>query len=153
MAVADDAQLAAPFQTAAGVLKHLPGDMIGNRVLLVERRVAEHRVEAFRLHARQRVIHLKLTAVHRVRQVGFDVQTARSHRHIRLVNKPHLRLRVLRQQRQANYAVAAAEIHHLAFHRFRQVLHKEARADIETRAGKHAGVVVNRPRRTVELPA
>ncbi len=39
MAVADDVQLAAVFQAAAGIVKHLPGDMVGNGVLLMERRI------------------------------------------------------------------------------------------------------------------
>ncbi len=81
MTVSHNVQLTVDFQAAAGVVEHLPGDIIGQRMLLVERRVAEHRVEAERFYAGERVINHKFAAIQRVRQVGFHVQTAGSDRH------------------------------------------------------------------------
>ena len=115
MAVADDVQLAAVFQAAAGVVKHLPGNMVGNGVLLMERRIAQDRRKAVRLNAGERVVDHKFTAVDIVRQVVLDVQPAGSHRHVRLIGEHDPRVRVLRQRLQANHPVAAAEIGDLAF--------------------------------------
>ena len=115
MAVADDVQLAAVFQAAAGVVKHLPGDMVGNGVLLVERRIAQDRRKAVRLNAGERVVDHKFTAVDIVRQVVLDVQPAGSHRHVRLIGEHHAGVWILRQRLQANHPIAAAEIGDLAF--------------------------------------
>ena len=115
MAVADDVQLAAIFQAAAGIVKHLPGNMVGNRVLLMERRITQDRRKAIRLNAGERVIDHKFTACDIVRQVALDVQPAGSHRHVRLIGKHDPRVRVLRQRLQANHPIAAAEIGDLAF--------------------------------------
>ena len=76
MAVRHDVQFAVDFQAAARVVEHLPRDVIRQGVLLVERRIAKHRVEAERLYAGQRVIDHKLAAIQRLRQIGFHVQTA-----------------------------------------------------------------------------
>jgi hypothetical protein len=103
-------------------------------VLLVERRVAQHGVEAERLHARQRVVDHKLAAIQRFRHVGFNVEAAGGHRHRRFIAKDHAGFRVLRQQRQANHAVTAAQVHNFAFQIFRQILNKEACPDIQTGA-------------------
>ncbi|MNH24997.1 hypothetical protein D3C79_849580 [compost metagenome] len=73
MTVADDAQLAAHLQATLGIAEHLPGGMIGDRMLLVERWVAQYRLHAFTLNPRQRVIHFKLTAIQILRQVVFHV--------------------------------------------------------------------------------
>ena len=45
MAVANDPQLSAYCQTAARIEEHLPGDIIGNRLLLMERRIAQHQIQ------------------------------------------------------------------------------------------------------------
>ena len=94
MAVADNVQFAAVLQAAAGVVKHLPGNMIGDRMLLVERRVTEDRGETVRLNIGQRVIHHKLAALDVIRQVGFNVQPAGGHRHIGLIGEHHPGVRV-----------------------------------------------------------
>ncbi|VGP28141.1 hypothetical protein SB00094_01133 [Klebsiella variicola subsp. tropica] len=153
MAVADDVQLAAVFQAATGVVKHLPGNMIGNRVLLMERRIAQNRRKAIRLNAGERVVDHKFAALDIIRQVVLDVQTAGSHRHMRLIGKHHTGVRVLRQRLQANHSVAAAEIGDLAFQIGRQMFEEEARADIQAAAGKNVGMVMDGPRRAVQLPA
>ena len=115
MTVADDVQLAAVFQAAAGVVKHLPCDMVGNGVLLVERRIAQDRRKAVRLNAGERVVDHKFTTVNSVRQVVLNVQPAGSHRHVRLIGEHHAGMGVLRQRLQAYHSVAAAEIGDLAF--------------------------------------
>ena len=46
MTVGNNIQLAVDFQAAAGMVEHLPGDVIGQRMLLVKRRVAEHSIKA-----------------------------------------------------------------------------------------------------------
>ena len=89
--------------------------MVGNGVLLVERRIAQDRRKAVRLNAGERVVDHKFTAVDIVRQVVLDVQPAGSHRHVRLIGEHDPRVRVLRQRLQANHPVAAAEIGDLAF--------------------------------------
>ena len=94
MAVADNVQFAAVLQAAAGVVKHLPGNMIGDRMLLMKRRVAEDGGEAVRLNIGQRVIHHKLAALEVIRHIGFDVQPAGSDRHIGLIGKHHPGVRV-----------------------------------------------------------
>ncbi len=53
VAVADDVQLAAVFQAAAGIVKHLPGDMVGNSVLLMERRITQNRRKSGRAQCRR----------------------------------------------------------------------------------------------------
>lgn len=63
MTVGNDIQLAVDFQAAAGVVEHLPCDVIGQRMLLVKRRVAEHSIKAERLHAGERVVDHKLAAI------------------------------------------------------------------------------------------
>ena len=153
MAVGHDIQLAVDFQAAARVVEHLPRDVIRQGVLLVERRVTEYCVEAERLHARQRVIDHKFAAIQRFRQVGFHVQTAGRYRHWRFVAEHHAGLRVLRQQRQANHAVTAAEIHDFPFQVFRQMFHKEACADIQTGTGENVRVVVDSPVGAFQFPA
>ena len=153
MAVRHDVQLAVNLQAAARVVEHLPGDVIRQGVLLVERRVTEHGVEAERLYPRQRVVDHKLAAVQRVRHVGFHVQTAGGHRHRRFVAEHHAGLRVLRQQRQANHAVTAAQIDNFPFQIFRQVFHKETRADIQTGAGEDVRMVVDGPVGPFQFPA
>ena len=115
MAVADDVQLAAVFQAAAGIVKHLPGDMVGNSVLLMERRITQNRRKAVGLYAGKRVVDHKFTACDIVRQVALDVQPAGSHRHVRLIGEHHAGVWVLRQRLQANHPIAAAEIGDLAF--------------------------------------
>ncbi len=127
--------------------------MIRQGVLLVERRVAEHRVEAVRLYAGERVVDHKLAAILRLGHVGLDVQAAGGHCHRRLIDKHHLRLGVLLQQSQANHAVTAAEIDNLPLQIFRQVLKEEARANIQPGTGEDVGVVMDSPRRTVQRPA
>ena len=79
--VGNDIQLAVNFQAAAGVVEHLPGDVISQRMLLMKRRVAEHSIKAERLHAGERVVDHKLAAIQRLWHVGFYVQTAGSNRH------------------------------------------------------------------------
>ena len=153
MAVRHDVQLAVDFQAAARVVEHLPRDVIRQGVLLVERRVTEYRVEAERLYARQRVIDHKLAAIQRFRQVSFHVQTAGGHRHWRFVAEHHAGLRVLRQQRQANHAIAAAQVDNLTLKIFRQMFHKETRPDIQTGTGKDVRVVVDGPVGTFQFPA
>ena len=56
--VGNDIQFAVDFQAAAGVVEHLPGDVIGQRMLLMKRRVAEHSIKAERLHSGERVVPL-----------------------------------------------------------------------------------------------
>ena len=63
MTVGNDIQFAVDFQAAAGVVEHLPGDVIGQRMLLMKRRVAEHSIKAERLHAGERVVDHKLAAI------------------------------------------------------------------------------------------
>ena len=115
MAVADDVQLAAVFQAAAGIVKHLPGDMVGNSMLLMERRITQNRRKAVGLNAGKRIVDHKFTACDIVRQVALDVQTAGSHRHVRLIGEHHAGVWILRQRLQANHPIAAAEIGDLAF--------------------------------------
>ncbi len=134
MTVGHDIQLAVNFQAAARMVEHLPRNVIRQGMLLVERWVAEHGVEAERLYAGQRVIDHKLAAIQRLWHVGFHVQTARRHCHWRFVAKDHAGLWVLCQQRQANHAVTAAEIHNLPFQIFRQMFNKETCADIQASA-------------------
>ena len=131
MAVSHDIELTVNFQAATRVVEHLPGDVIRQGMLLVEWRVTQHRVKAERLHARQRVVDHKLAAIQRFRHIGFHVQTAGRHRHRRLVAEDHAGLRILRQQRQANHAVTAAEVNDLPLQVLRQMFNKEARADIQ----------------------
>ena len=51
MTVGNDIQLAVDFQAAARVVEHFPGNVIGQCMLLVKRRVAEHSIKAERLHS------------------------------------------------------------------------------------------------------
>ncbi|MNV85282.1 hypothetical protein D3C71_1792240 [compost metagenome] len=53
MTVADDAQLATDLQATLGVAEHLPSGVIGDRMLLVERWIAQYRLHAFTLNPRQ----------------------------------------------------------------------------------------------------
>ncbi len=79
--VGNDIQLAVDFQAAARVVEHFPGNVIGQCMLLVKRRVAEHSIKAERLHAGERVVDHKLAAIQRLWHVGFNIQTAGSNRH------------------------------------------------------------------------
>ncbi len=153
MTVSHNVQLAVDFQTAAGVVEHLPGDVIGQRVLLVERRITQYGVKAERFDTRQRVVDHKLTAIHRFRHVTFHVQTARSHRHGRFINKYHAGFWVLRQQCHTDDAVTTAEVNNLPFEVFRQMLDKKARADIQSGTGENIGVVMDSPVSAFQLPA
>ena len=74
--VSHNVQLAVDFQAAAGVVEHFPGNVIRQRMLLMERWVAQHGVKAERFDARQRVVNHKLAAIQRFRHVAFHVQTA-----------------------------------------------------------------------------
>lgn len=146
-------QLAVDFQAAAGMVEHLPSDVIGQRMLLVKRRVAEHSIKAERLHAGERVVDHKLAAIQRLWHVGFNVQTAGSNRHRRFIDKHHFRLRVFIKQRQTNNAITATEIDNLPFEILWQMLHKEARADIKPGAGEDIRMVMDSPVSTFQLPA
>ncbi len=73
MAVSNDIEFAVDFQAAASVVEHLPGDVIGQRMLLMKRRVAEHSIKTERLHAGERVVDHKLAAIQRLWHVGFNV--------------------------------------------------------------------------------
>ncbi len=97
MAVRHNIQFAVDFQAAAGMMEHLPGDIIRQRMFLVERRVAEHSVKTERLHAGERVVDHKFAAFERFRQVRFYIQTAGIYRHRRFIDKYHVRLRIFRQ--------------------------------------------------------
>ena len=153
MTVGNDIQLAVDFQTAAGVVEHLPGDVIGQRMLLMKRRVAEHSIKAERLHAGERVVDHKLAAIQRLWHVGFNVQTAGSNRHRRFIDKHHFRLRVFVKQRQTNNAITTTEIDNLTFEILWQMLHKEARANIQPGAGEDIRMVVDSPVSTFQFPA
>ena len=153
MTVGDDVQLTVDFQAAARMVEHLPRNVIGQRVFLVERRVAQHRVKAERLHAGERVVDHKLAAIQRLWQVSFHVQTAGGHRHWRFVAKHHAGVRVFRQQRQANHTVPAAQVDDLPFQIFRQMFHKEACADIQAGTGEDVCMVVDGPVGAFQLPA
>lgn len=115
--------------------------------------ITEHGIKAERLNARQRVINHKLAAIQRVRHVGFNVQTTGGHRHRRLITKYNARVRVLRQQRQANHTVTAAQIDDFAFEVIRQIFNKETRPDIKAGAGEDVRVVVDCPVSAFQRPA
>ena len=135
------------------MVEHLPGDVIRQGVFLVERGITEHGIKAERLNARQRVINHKLATIQRVRHVGFNVQTTGGHRHRRLITKYNARVRVLRQQRQANHTVTTAQIDDFAFQVIRQIFNKETRPDIKAGAGEDVRVVVDCPVSAFQRPA
>ncbi|MNC55802.1 hypothetical protein D3C75_1053530 [compost metagenome] len=103
-------------------------------MLLVERWVTQHRLHAFTLNPRQRVVHFKLATIHILRQVMLHVQFTGGHRHIGLINKAHLRLRVLHQCGHADDTVTAAQIDNVAFNVMRQMIQEQACADIQVAA-------------------
>ncbi|MNN70560.1 hypothetical protein D3C81_1864200 [compost metagenome] len=135
------------------MVEHLPRDVIGQRVLLMERRITQHSVIAERFHARQCVVDHKLAAIQRVWHVGFHVQAAGRHRHRRFIHKHHARLRVLLQQRQTHYAITATEIDNLTFQIVRQMFDKETCANIQPGTGEDVSVIVDRPVGAFQLPA
>ena len=153
MTVGDDIQLAVELQAATGVVEHFPGNVIRQRMLLMERRVAQYGVKAKRLNPGQRVVNHKLTAIDGFRQVSFHIQTAGRHRHWGFIDKHHARLRIFFQQRQTNYPVATAEIDNLPFQILWQVLHKETCANIQPGAGEDVGMVVDGPVGAFQFPA
>jgi len=153
VAVGHDVQLAVDLQAAARVVEHLPGNVIRQGVLLVERRVTEHGVEAEWLHAGERVVDHELAAIQRLWHVRFYVQAAGCHRHRRFIAKDHAGLRVLRQQCQTDHPVTAAEIDDLPFQVFRQMFNEETRSDVQPGAREDVRVVVDSPVGAFQLPA
>src|SRR5699024_12373711 len=107
------------------VVEHLRGDVIGQSMLLMKRRVAEHSIKAERLHSGERVVDHKLAAIQRLWHVGFNIHSAGSDRHRRFIDKHHFRLRVFIKQRQANKAVTTDEIDHLTSASLWKMLHTE----------------------------
>ncbi len=123
--------------------EHLPGDVIGDRLQLMEGGIAEDPIRCPDRHAVETVVDHEVGPRQGVRQVVLDVEPRRGDRHVGFVDEGHLHLAVFCQQRETQHPVAAAKVYHLAGTVDRQIVQHEAGAYIQAGAREDVGMVVD----------
>ncbi len=126
--------------------------MIGDRLQLMERRVAEDPIRRADRHPVETVIDHKVGARQCIGQIVLDVELCRGDRHIGFIDKGHLHLAIFGEQRQTQHPVATAQIDHLAGTVDGQVVQHKAGTDIETGAREDVGMVVDEHATPLQRP-